>query len=80
MNQETIDWCHTETGIETQGYAFDIESNGFFATAFFAPGWTNYWFADKAIKDFYFKAGDAADFGRIQAMFRLPKQTTFLLV
>jgi hypothetical protein len=36
MNQETIDWCHTETGIETQGYAFDIDSNGFFATLFFA--------------------------------------------
>ncbi len=71
MNQETIDWSNTDTKIETQGFALDLNVDAFFATAFFAPGWTNYWFADDAVKNFYFKAGYAADFGRIQAMFRL---------
>ncbi len=77
MNEETIDYASTESGLESQGYAFDIESNGFFATAFFAPGWSGSWFkkvdGKTTIADFYFKAGYSADFGRIQAMFRLPK-------
>ena len=82
MNQETIDWCHTETGIETQGYAFDIDSNGFFATLFFAPGWSGSWFKKigdtTTVADLYFKAGYSADFGRIQAMFRMPAQDNIL--
>ena len=76
LNQESIDWCQTETGIDTQGFAADINVNGVFATVFFAPGWGNYWFTapkngDAVLKDLYFKAGYGADFGRIQAMFRL---------
>jgi hypothetical protein len=78
MNQETIDWSNTDTKVEKQGFGLDLNVDAFFATVFFAPEWGNYWFADKEIKDFYFKAGYAADFGRIQAMFRLPKTDNIL--
>ncbi len=76
MNQEKIDWTHTESGIESQGYALDLNVEGFFATAFFAPGWGGSWFAmpkdgEVALEDIYVKAGYSADFGRIQAMFHM---------
>ena len=82
MNQETIDYTHTDSGIETQGYAFDIDSNGFFATLFFAPGWSGSWFKkigdNTTVADLYFKAGYSADFGRIQAMFRMPSEDNII--
>ena len=76
MNQETIDYSHTETGVDTQGYAIDLNVDAFFATVFFAPGWGNPWFSAKKDADvefgqLYAKAGYSADFGRIQAMYRL---------
>ena len=76
MNQETIDWSHTETGVDTQGYAIDLNVDAFFATVFFAPGWENAWFTkneneDAVLGQIYAKAGYGADFGRIQAMYRL---------
>ena len=76
MNQETIDYSHTETGVDTQGYAIDLNVDAFFATVFFAPGWGNSWLSAKKDADvefgqLYAKAGYGADFGRIQAMYRL---------
>ena len=76
LNQETIDWCQTETGIDKQGIALDLNVDALFATVFFAPGWGKYWFSapkdgDVALSGLYFKAGYGADFGRIQGMFRL---------
>ena len=76
MNQETIDYSHTETGVDTQGYAIDLNVDAFFATVFFAPGWGNSWFTkneneDAVLGHIYAKAGYGADFGRIQAMYRL---------
>ena len=76
MNQETIDYSHTETGVDTQGYAIDLNVDAFFATVFFAPGWGNSWLSAKKdanveFGQLYAKAGYGADFGRIQAMYRL---------
>ena len=76
INQETIDYSHSETAIDTQGIALDLNVDSFFATVFFAPGWGNDWFSapkdgDVALSGLYFKAGYGADFGRIQGMFRL---------
>jgi len=76
LNQETIDWSHTESGIDTQGYALDLDVSGFFATVFFAPGWQKSWFTtaenvDATVNQLYAKLGYGADFGRVQGMFRL---------
>ena len=84
MNQETIDYSHTDTGVDTQGYALDLNIDAFFATVFFAPGWENAWFTkneneDAVLGQIYAKAGYGADFGRIQAMFRLVNLKDMLL-
>ena len=84
MNQETIDWSHTDTGVDTQGYALDLNIDAFFATVFFAPGWENAWFtknenADATVGLLYAKAGYGADFGRIQGMFKLVDNDSMLL-
>lgn len=84
MNQETIDWSHTDTGVDTQGYALDLNIDAFFATVFFAPGWENAWFtknenADATVGLLYAKAGYGADFGRIQGMFKLVDKDSMLL-
>lgn len=76
LNQETIDWSHTESGIDTQGYALDLDVSGFFATVFFAPGWQKSWFTtaenvDATVNQLYAKLGYGADFGRVQGMFKL---------
>lgn len=41
LNQEKIDWSHTETGIDDVGVAFNIASNGFTFDAFFVTKWSN---------------------------------------
>lgn len=40
LNQETIDFCNTKTGIDSTGYALSLSFGGFSADAFFAPGWS----------------------------------------
>ena len=59
LNQETIDWSNTATGIDSNGIALSLNASGFFADAFFAPGWSDanfgwnrtdnakYWFSTK---------------------------------
>lgn len=41
LNQETIDYSHTASGIDSNGYALTFTFGGFSADAFFAPGWSN---------------------------------------
>ena len=84
MNQEQIDWCNTDSGIDSQGYALDLNVDAFFATAFLAPGWGKSFVSvpdggDFAMGQLYVKAGYGADFGRIQAMFRLVNLKDMLL-
>ena len=59
LNQETIDYSNTATGIDSNGIALSLNVSGFFADAFFAPGWSDanfgwnrtnnakYWFSTK---------------------------------
>ena len=85
LNQETIDYSNTATGIDSNGIALSLNTSGFFADVFFAPGWSDgnfgwnrtdnakYWFGvngDKvSIAETYVRVGYGADFGTISAYF-----------
>src|SRR5574344_36901 len=82
LNQEKIDWCNTETGIDTFGYAASISASGFSFDAFLAPGWNTAWFskadgADAAIAETYFKAAYSASFGGISASFDMTAKDAY---
>ena len=40
LNQEQIDWSHSNTAIDKNGYCAEISTNGFTFDAFLAPGWS----------------------------------------
>ena len=69
LNQETIDWCNTETGVEYDGYMLSYGSNGFTADVLLSA-WDDAWFkkdkdVDAAIRQVYAKLAYGADFGKI---------------
>ncbi|MBE6350661.1 MAG: hypothetical protein E7062_07965 [Spirochaetaceae bacterium] len=73
LNQETITWSKTYSGIEDFGYSINFASNGFGLDLMFAPGWGNPWFSkpkdgDAAIAKTGIKAEYAADFGKINGI------------
>ncbi len=85
LNQETIDYSNTATGIDSNGIALSLNASGFFADVFFAPGWSSgnfgwdrtnnakYWFSVKddkvTLAETYVRVGYSADFGTISAYY-----------
>ena len=85
LNNETIDYSNTATGIDSNGIALSLNASGFFADVFFAPGWSDanfgydrtknakYWFGvngDKvSIAETYVRVGYGADFGTISGYY-----------
>ena len=69
LNQESIDWCNTETQVEFDGYMLSYGNNGFTADVLF-NAWDGAWFSkgkegDPAIKEIFTKFAYGADFGKI---------------
>jgi hypothetical protein len=69
LNQESIDWCNTETQVEFDGYMLSYGSNGFTADVLF-NAWDGHWFSkpkdgDASIKQVFAKLAYGADFGKI---------------
>ena len=69
LNQETIDWCNTETQVEYDGYMLSYGSNGFTADVLI-KAWDDAWMSkkkdqDATLQEIFFKLGYGADFGRI---------------
>jgi hypothetical protein len=74
LNQEHIGWCNTDSGIETDGYALTLATEGFSWDVFLASGNGNWFFtkadgADAAIAELYTKVQYGADFGTVNAFF-----------
>ena len=75
LNQETIYYGGTQSGIGSQGLTFTLAPiDGFSADVTFAPGYGTAWFskadsADPVIKELGVKFQYAADFGTVNAIF-----------
>jgi hypothetical protein len=74
LNQEHIGWCNTDSGIESDGYALTLATEGFSWDVFLASGNGNFFFtkadgADAVIKELYTKVQYGADFGTVNAFF-----------
>ncbi len=75
LNQEHIDWCNSDSGIEKDGYALSLSTAGFSWDIFLASGNNNWFLAantnggDPTIAEFYTKVQYAADFGTVNAFF-----------
>ena len=75
LNQETIYYGGTQSGIGSQGLTFTLAPvDGFSADVTFAPGYGTAWFskkgdADPLIKELGVKFQYAADFGTVNAIF-----------
>ena len=74
LNQEHIAWCNSDSGIESDGYALTLATEGFSWDVFLASGNGNFFFtkedgADAAIKELYTKVQYGADFGTVNAFF-----------
>ena len=79
LNQETIDWSNTHTGIDSYGYGLGLTPvDGLSLDFILAPGWStksntdNYWFGkakdkDATVAETYIIGKYAADFGTIGA-------------
>jgi hypothetical protein len=62
LNQEKIDWSNTATGIDKNGVALCLNTNGFELDAFFVTGWSggNFgWNRNDNVKGWINKTGDA---------------------
>ena len=74
LNQEHIGWCNTDSGIETDGYALTLATEGFSWDIFLASGNGKSFFTkadggDAAVRELYTKVQYGADFGTVNAFF-----------
>lgn len=82
LNQESISWGGTKSGIGSQGLTFSLApTEGFTFDATFAPGYGTPWFSkgdgtDAVIKELGFKVQYSADFGTVNAIFDYKGKTT----
>jgi hypothetical protein len=68
LNQESIDYWRSESGIDSFGYSVNVAMNGFALDFMMAPGYNNFWFNGKEVASTALKAEYAADFGKINAI------------
>jgi hypothetical protein len=68
LNQESIDWWRSDSGIDSFGYSVNVAMNGFALDFMMAPGYNNFWFNGKEVASTALKAEYAADFGKINAI------------
>ena len=75
LNQETIDWSSTQSGVDSEGYGINFNKDAIGIDLIFAPGWGNNWFSkadgqDANVAETYFKFQyNGGDIGTINAMF-----------
>ena len=69
INQETIDWCNSDTNIGGFGVKADLNIDAFNASVLLLPGEGNYYVNDGKIAQTAVFVGYNADFGNIGAMF-----------
>jgi hypothetical protein len=68
LNQESIDYYRSDSGIDSFGYSVNVAMNGFALDFMMAPGYNNFWFNGKEVASTALKAEYAADFGKINAI------------
>jgi hypothetical protein len=68
LNQESIDYWRSDSGIDSFGYSVNVAMNGFALDFMMAPGYNNFWFNGKEVASTALKAEYAADFGKINAI------------
>ena len=72
MNQETIDWCNTDSGIGAEDGTWTVSltpADGLSIDLSLVPGWNNAWMSGSNFATTGFLMNYNADFGKVSAVF-----------